>query len=91
MGLGVAPAIGVRVRVKSKTRWHDLGPAGAPEAAFSVRSCLRLPRASASLGQSATCAALAPRPYRPWFPHSMARPGNSHRTEGDLRVDRRVA
>jgi hypothetical protein len=34
-------------------------PAGSPEATFSARSCSRLPRASASLGQSAAWAALA--------------------------------
>eukprot|EP00964_Phaeocystis_antarctica_P025385 scaffold14265_cov58-Phaeocystis_antarctica.AAC.4 len=34
-------------------------PAGSPEAPFSARPCLRLPRASASLGQSAAWAALA--------------------------------
>ena len=34
----------------------SLRPAGSPEASFSARSCLyRLPRASASLGQSAAC------------------------------------
>ena len=36
------------------TRWLlSLRPAGAPEASLSARACLRLPRASASLGQSA--------------------------------------
>ena len=34
-------------------------PAGSSEAAFRVRSCLRLPQASVSLGQSAGWAALA--------------------------------
>ena len=33
-------------------------PAGSPEAPSSARSCLRLPRASASLGQSAAWASL---------------------------------
>ena len=42
-----------------KTRGLRPRPAGSPEAPFSARSCLRLPRASASLGQSAACAALA--------------------------------
>ena len=43
----------------SKTRWCRLRPAGSPEAALSARACRRLPRASASLGQSAAWAALA--------------------------------
>ena len=34
-------------------------PAGGPETSFSARPCSRLPRASASLGQSAAWAALA--------------------------------
>ena len=42
-----------------KTRRLRPRPAGSPEAPFSARSCLRLPRASASLGQSAAWAALA--------------------------------
>ena len=42
-----------------KASWLSLRPAGAPEAAPSARSCLRLPRASASLGRSASMAALA--------------------------------
>eukprot|EP00964_Phaeocystis_antarctica_P160581 scaffold132300_cov60-Phaeocystis_antarctica.AAC.1 len=37
----------------------SLRPAGPPEASFSAISCLRLPQASASLGQSAAWAALA--------------------------------
>eukprot|EP00964_Phaeocystis_antarctica_P037008 scaffold21143_cov48-Phaeocystis_antarctica.AAC.2 len=40
---------------------------GSPEASLSARSCSRVPRASASLGQSAAWAALAPRPFRPCF------------------------
>eukprot|EP00964_Phaeocystis_antarctica_P037226 scaffold21268_cov60-Phaeocystis_antarctica.AAC.1 len=42
-----------------KTRRLRPRPAGSPEAPSSARSCLRLPRASASLGQSAAWAALA--------------------------------
>eukprot|EP00964_Phaeocystis_antarctica_P134267 scaffold98531_cov69-Phaeocystis_antarctica.AAC.1 len=42
-----------------KTRGLRPRPAGSPEAPFSTRSCLRLPRTSASLGQSAAWAALA--------------------------------
>ena len=42
-----------------KTRRLRARPAGSLEAPFSARSCLRLPRASASLGQSAAWAALA--------------------------------
>ena len=41
------------VETKQKTRWDRLRPAGPSEAAFRVRPCLRLPRAPASLGQSA--------------------------------------
>eukprot|EP00964_Phaeocystis_antarctica_P065103 scaffold39225_cov60-Phaeocystis_antarctica.AAC.2 len=41
-----------------KTRVLRPRPAGSPEAPFSARSCLRLPRASASLGQSAAWVAL---------------------------------
>eukprot|EP00964_Phaeocystis_antarctica_P003239 scaffold1728_cov53-Phaeocystis_antarctica.AAC.5 len=50
-----------------KTRWLRPRPTGAPGASFSARLCSRLPRASASLGQSAACAALAEasRQYRP--------------------------
>ena len=51
----------------SKASWLSLRPAGAPEAAFSARACRRLPQASASLGQSAAWAALAPRPHPPLF------------------------
>ena len=43
----------------SRTSWPSLRPAGSPEATFSTRSCPRLPQASASLGQSAACVALA--------------------------------
>ena len=43
----------------SKSSGLSRRPAGAPEAALSARACLRLPRASVSLGQSAFCAALA--------------------------------
>ena len=42
----------------SKARLLSRRPAGAPEASLIVRSRLRLPRASASLGQSASWAAL---------------------------------
>ena len=41
-----------------KTRWLRPRLTGAPEASLSARSCLRLPRASASLGQPAARAAL---------------------------------
>ena len=44
---------------KSKARRLRPRPAGSPEASFSARSRLRLPRASASLGQSASWAAPA--------------------------------
>ena len=37
-----------------------------------ARACLRLPQASASLGQSAAWAALAPGPYPAWFGHRHA-------------------
>ena len=37
----------------SKGSWPSLRPAGAPEATFGARSCLRLPQAPTSLGQSA--------------------------------------
>ena len=47
----------------SKTGWHILRPAGSPEAPLSAKSYLRLPGASASLGQSAACSALG-RQYR---------------------------
>ena len=46
----------VQSYVNNKLR---LRPAGAPEASLSARSCLRLPRAPASLGQPAAWAALA--------------------------------
>ena len=42
-----------------KRRWLRPRPAGSPEASFSARSCSRLPQASASVGQSASWAALA--------------------------------
>ena len=42
----------------SKTSWRGLRLAGAPEASFSARSCLRLPQAPANLGLSAAWAAL---------------------------------
>eukprot|EP00964_Phaeocystis_antarctica_P115945 scaffold79920_cov63-Phaeocystis_antarctica.AAC.1 len=41
----------------SKTRWLSLRPAGAPKASVGARACLRLPHASAGLGQSAAWAA----------------------------------
>eukprot|EP00964_Phaeocystis_antarctica_P031389 scaffold17765_cov71-Phaeocystis_antarctica.AAC.5 len=47
------------VRTYVQTRRLSLRPAGAPEASFSARSCLGLPGASASLGESAAWAALA--------------------------------
>ena len=37
-------------RSMPKASWHRLRPAGSPEAAFSARARLRLPRAPASLG-----------------------------------------
>ena len=43
----------------SKTRWLSLRPAGSPEASLSARARLRLPRAPASLGQSAGWSAQA--------------------------------
>eukprot|EP00964_Phaeocystis_antarctica_P050717 scaffold29523_cov69-Phaeocystis_antarctica.AAC.6 len=48
--------------------------AGSPEASDSARSCSRLPRASASLGQLAAWAALAGRPDRPLFPTEVGAP-----------------
>eukprot|EP00964_Phaeocystis_antarctica_P040216 scaffold22994_cov63-Phaeocystis_antarctica.AAC.5 len=42
-----------------ETRWLRPRSAGSPEASFSARSCSRLPQASASVGQSASWAALA--------------------------------
>ena len=42
-----------------ETSWLRPRPAGSPEAPFSARSCSRLPQASASVGQSASWAALA--------------------------------
>ena len=42
-----------------KLGWLRPRPAGSPEASVSARSCSRLPRASASLGQAAAWAALA--------------------------------
>ena len=60
-GLGVtipAPVL-ARNTPMSKTRWHSLRPDGSPEAPPSVRPWFRLPRTSASLGQSAARAALA--------------------------------
>eukprot|EP00964_Phaeocystis_antarctica_P056850 scaffold33579_cov58-Phaeocystis_antarctica.AAC.3 len=45
--------------VENKAAQTDLGQSvGSPGAPFRARSCLRLPRASASLGQSAAWAAL---------------------------------
>ena len=44
-------------------------PAGAPGAALSARLCSRLPRAAASLGQSAAWGR-AGRPHRPCSPHA---------------------
>ena len=43
----------------SKTSWLSPRPAGAPEASSSARSCSRLPRALASLRQSAAWVSLA--------------------------------
>eukprot|EP00964_Phaeocystis_antarctica_P038266 scaffold21900_cov67-Phaeocystis_antarctica.AAC.3 len=56
----------------SKARWHRLWRAGSSEAAFSARSCRRLPRASPSLGQSAAWAALAGH-LGPCIPHRCDR------------------
>ena len=51
-----------------KAIWHQLKrSAGVPEAVFSARACLRLPQASASPGQSAAWAALAPWPHPACF------------------------
>ena len=48
--------------------WHRLmRSAVSPEAVFSARACLRLPQASASPGQSAAWAALAPWPHPACF------------------------
>ena len=44
----------------SITSWLSFRAAGPPEASLSARACLRLPGASASFGQSAAWAALAP-------------------------------
>ena len=43
---------------ETNTRRRSHRPAGSPEAAFTAGSCFRLPQASASLGQSASWAAL---------------------------------
>ena len=43
----------------SRTSWLRLRPAGSPEASLSARARLRLPRAPASLGQSAGWSAQA--------------------------------
>eukprot|EP00964_Phaeocystis_antarctica_P003234 scaffold1727_cov61-Phaeocystis_antarctica.AAC.6 len=51
--------VGREQRPMWKTRWLRPRPTGAPGASFSARLCSRLPRASASLGQSAACAAQA--------------------------------
>ena len=51
---------GVAAAVTSSHRFaRPLAPRRCPEAAFSVRSCLSLPKVSASLDQSAARAALA--------------------------------
>ena len=49
----------IRNEPQSKTMCLSLRPAGFPEAAFSARPCLRLPRASASLGQPRSISRLA--------------------------------
>ena len=56
----------------SKTRWLKPLADGSPEATFSAAgSCLRLPRASAKLGQISRLGR-AGRPQRPWFRHGPA-------------------
>ena len=50
---------GVAVGPMMRTSWLRPRPAGSPEPPYYARSCSRLPRASASLGQSAAWAALA--------------------------------
>ena len=50
-------------------RWHGIRRAGAPETAFSARSCLRLPSAPVSLGHPASRFGRAARPYRACFRH----------------------
>ena len=55
----------------SKTRLPSLRPADAPEASLSARSRLRLPRATASLSQPASRAALDGH-IRPCCPHRYA-------------------
>eukprot|EP00964_Phaeocystis_antarctica_P063806 scaffold38318_cov61-Phaeocystis_antarctica.AAC.3 len=65
-GLGLWPGLGLgRLSVRSTLAQpaQPSAPAGSPEAAFSARSSLRLPRASASLGLSAG------RPHRARFRH----------------------
>ena len=58
----------------AKTSWLSPPPAGAPEAALSARSRVRLPQALASLGQSAAWAALV---CHITFFSTQARPGGS--------------
>jgi len=50
-------------------RWHGIRRAGAPETAFSARSCLRLPSAPVSLGHPASRFGRAARPHRAYFRH----------------------
>ena len=66
VGAGLVPVSSTRCRHR-RMPWR----AGSPEASLSARACLRLPRASANHGPSATWAALAGhtgvgRPYRRW-------------------------
>ena len=59
----------IRNEPQSKTVWLSLRPSGSPEGALSARPCLRLPLASASLGQPRPISRLvrAGRPRRPCF------------------------
>ena len=53
----------------SKTSWLSPRPAGAPEASFSARACLGLPRPISRLGR-----VNAGWPFRPDFRHSISPP-----------------
>ena len=55
------------------TPWLGLRPAGSPEASFSARARLGLPRASAGLGQSAARAAVMLARHIPCLVSSQAR------------------
>eukprot|EP00964_Phaeocystis_antarctica_P130305 scaffold94181_cov59-Phaeocystis_antarctica.AAC.7 len=66
----------------SKTRLLSLWPAGSPEVCSSgARSCTRLPRAPASLGQPASRAALAGH-IGPTFDLGVAAQAARHRLRG---------